>query len=49
MAKYQVHTDCFAYTENGCNVLRQLYCKFSNCKFYKQHREGEYPKENENE
>ena len=36
--KYRVHKDCFAFvsdTEKGCNILKKLYCKFSNCKFYK--------------
>lgn len=47
--KYRVHKDCFAFvsdTEKGCNILEKLYCKFSNCKFYKTDRDGDYPKEN---
>lgn len=38
MAKYQVKTDCFAYgetKEKGCNILKSLYCRYENCKFYK--------------
>lgn len=35
----QIKTDCFAYksdnTYNGCNALNKLYCKFEECKFYK--------------
>ena len=35
----QIKTDCFAYKpdniHNKCNILKKLYCKFEECKFYK--------------
>lgn len=32
-----VKKDCFAYCKekNGCSILKRLYCKIENCKFYK--------------
>jgi hypothetical protein len=30
-----IKTDCFAYECEGCNALRSLVCKNSNCNFYK--------------
>lgn len=43
MAETTLHKDCFAYCDNGCNALKQLFCKFEKCKFYKINREGKYP------
>jgi len=28
-------TDCFAYTGNGCSVLKAMYCVSEECSFYK--------------
>lgn len=42
-----IHKDCFAYQNSspkGCAVLNELYCKSEKCKFYKQSREGKYPR-----
>lgn len=34
-----IRKDCFAFSSdnvyNGCNILNKLYCKFEDCKFYK--------------
>lgn len=43
MQEQTLHKDCFAYCDNGCNALKQLFCKFEKCKFYKTNREGKYP------
>lgn len=29
------HKDCFAYEGEGCGILKELYCKNEECRFYK--------------
>lgn len=38
-----IHKDCFGYGDNGCTILKELFCKNENCKFYKTDRDGKYP------
>lgn len=41
-----IHKDCFAYQDGsvkGCSILKELYCKSGQCKFYKTDRNGKYP------
>lgn len=38
--KIEVKTDCFAYKKEkyggqSCKALRELYCRYEKCKFYK--------------
>lgn len=43
-----LHKDCFAFSsdnEKGCTILKKLYCKGENCKFYKRYREDRYSTE----
>lgn len=34
-------TDCFAYDERKCKALKERYCGFEECKFYKKKSEVE--------
>lgn len=34
-----VKTDCFAYKNNNCTALTDLYCAKEKCNFYKTHQE----------
>ena len=38
-----VKKDCFAYgsLNNKCSILKETYCKYENCKFYKTKSEFE--------
>lgn len=41
-----IHKDCFGYqssNDTGCTILKHLYCKTGECKFYKTDRDGKYP------
>lgn len=39
MARYKTtpttKTDCFAFGERSCKALKDRYCDFEHCKFYK--------------
>lgn len=34
-------TDCFAYDERKCKALKERYCDFEECSFYKKKSEAE--------
>lgn len=43
VAKYAPRDDCFAYRNTpgneGCGALKQTFCKYGNCHFYKTRKE----------
>lgn len=35
-----MNTDCKYYCNGNCNILKQLYCSFEQCNWYKKREEG---------
>lgn len=40
--EFEAKKDCFAYDKknNDCKALKELYCEFEKCSYYKKKKEG---------